>query len=632
MIVHQVRLRNNVGDVTKKNKRQQITKEGAMKPRYLLVLLCLVGVIVCSYGCSGGGGSDATVTTSQPGAVFPTLNAASQVCAGCHSKNIAAVYLDSTGMPLPGSPTIAQEYARSVHNTEAFATCAQCHNPAAGHPNPTTADVNPDASGTCLNCHASLGLPHLQANPATFDDHAPAQFVDLALTAYNTGAKGGCRSCHNPHDTTSRISLFKDYANFSGHGDIHGEGWIHYRWKGTNRASCQRCHTTSGFISQITGKGGVVTFDAADNTKQTLYCNGCHENYSYKMRSTSAVTAVYQSGTSSVPIFGTFSDASDPNPVIDPVTGSQTAQNTFPNIGKSNLCMNCHTARTIGDNIKKTAANAAFDFKNLSFINSHYLTGGATVYAVSGYEFTGLAYANRSSYQHNQIGTILQPATGTGGPCVGCHMTPARHTFKGWTKDASTEKITGIVSLACAACHSDMTAEEMNVEKERFEAALAALKAQLDAKGFYFAESNPYFFTAPYDPTYVAPTDACPTKNLAVLNWQTGGTIVRTWNTTTMKCDISVGVPGTGDTGEKNMGAAYNLNLLIHDPGAYTHNRNYAKRLIWDSIDWADDETMNNSVMATVDALVTAGRLTLAQRDRVVAYYTPRSGPPPARP
>ena len=58
----------------------------------------------------------------------------------------------------------------------------------------------------------------------------------------------------------------------------------------------------------------------------------------------------------------------------------------------------------------------------------------------------------------------------------------------------------------------------------------------------------------------------------------------------------------------------------------------YAKRLIWDSIDWADDETMNDSVMATVDALVTAGKLTSAQRDSVVAYYTPRSGPPPARP
>ena len=603
-----------------------------MKPRHLLYLLCLAGVIAVSCGCSGGGGSDANVTTSQPGAEFPTLNAAAQVCAQCHSKNIAPVYLDSTGTPLAGSPTIVQEYARSVHNTEVFATCAQCHNPAPGHPNPTTVDVNPDATGKCLNCHSTLGLPHLQANPATFVGSAPAQYVDLALTAYDTGAKGGCRSCHNPHDTTSRIALFNDYRNSSGHGDINGEGWIHYRWKGTDRTACQRCHTTSGFISQITGKGGVVVFDANDNTKQTLYCNGCHADYSYKMRSTSAVTAVYQSGTSSTPIFGTFNDVGEPNPVIDPVTGLQTAINTFPNVGKSNLCLNCHSARTIGDNIKKTAVNVAYDFKNVSFINSHYLTGGATLYAVSGYEFTGLTYTNPSFYQHNQIGTTLQPATGTGGPCVGCHMTPARHTFKGWTKDAATEKLTSIVSLSCANCHEGITVAELNEEKERFEAALAALQAQLNAKGIYFSNSNPYFFEAPYDPTYVAPSNACPTKNLPVLNWQTGGTVVRTWNTTTSKCVVTVGTPGTTGTGPNNMGAAFNLNLLIHDPGAYAHNRYYAKRLIWDSIDWADDETMNNSVMTAVDALVTAGKLTAAQRDMFAAYYTGRSGPPPRRP
>jgi hypothetical protein len=310
----------------------------------------------------------------------------------------------------------------------------------------------------------------------------------------------------------------------------------------------------------------------------------------------------------------------------------QTAQNTFPDIGKSNLCMNCHTARTIGDNIKKTAANAAYDFKNLGFVNSHYLTGGATVYAVSGYEFTGLTYANRSSYRHNQIGTTLQPATGTGGPCVGCHMTPARHTFKGWTKDPATEKITSIVSLACAACHSDITPDEVNEEKERFEAALAALEAQLAKKGLYFSPNNPYFFTAPYDPSYEAPTDACPTKNLPVRNWQTGGTSTRKWNVAKSTCDVSVGAPGTDGTGDENMGAAFNYNLLVHDPGAYTHNRVYAKRLIWDSIDWLDDETLNNSVMATVDALVTAGKLSSAQKDMIVAYYTPRSGPPPARP
>jgi len=211
-------------------------------------------------------------------------------------------------------------------------------------------------------------------------------------------------------------------------------------------------------------------------------------------------------------------------------------------------------------------------------------------------------------------------------------MTPARHTFKGWTKDAATEKLTGIVSLSCANCHEGITVAELNEEKERFEAALAALQAQLNAKGIYFSNSNPYFFEAPYDPTYVAPSGACPTKNLPVLNWQTGGTVVRTWNATSGRCVAAVGTPGTTGTGPNNMGAAFNLNLLIHDPGAYAHNRYYAKRLIWDSIDWADDETINNSVMTAVNALVTAGTLTAAQRDMFAAYYTGRSGPPPRRP
>jgi len=238
---------------------------------------------------------------------------------------------------------------------------------------------------------------------------------------------------------------------------------------------------------------------------------------------------------------------------------------------------------------------------------------------------------SKTSYKHNQIGTSLQPATGTGGPCVGCHMTPARHTFKGWTKDPATERITAVTSLSCATCHTDMTPDTMNEEKEMFEAALAALDAQLATKGFYFSVgNNPYFFIAPYDPTYTTPVGACATKNLSVYNWQTGGTTTWTWNGTT--CTRSIGNPGTAGTGDKNMGAAYNLNLLAHDPGAYTHNRTYAKRLIWDSIDWADDEILNNSVMTTVDALVAAGTLTADQKAKIVTYYTPRAGPPPARP
>jgi hypothetical protein len=56
-------------------------------------------------------------------------------------------------------------------------------------------------------------------------------------------------------------------------------------------------------------------------------------------------------------------------------------------------------------------------------------------------------------------------------------------------------------------------------------------------------------------------------------------------------------------TGRHNMGAAFNMNLLEHDPGAYVHNRMYAKRLLYDAIDWADDNSMNFSVGATLSGL-----------------------------
>jgi hypothetical protein len=60
-------------------------------------------------------------------------------------------------------------------------------------------------------------------------------------------------------------------------------------------------------------------------------------------------------------------------------------------------------------------------------------------------------------------------------------------------------------------------------------------------------------------------------------------------------------------TGRLNMGAAFNLNLLEHDPGAYAHNRIYAKRLLYDAIDWADDNQMNYSVGTTLTAACNVG-------------------------
>jgi hypothetical protein len=234
--------------------------------------------------------------------------------------------------------------------------------------------------------------------------------------------------------------------------------------------------------------------------------------------------------------------------------------------------MACHTGRQSGGSIDTSTA----DFSNVSFINSHYLAAGGTVFTATGYEYTGRDYSNPSSYLHDKIGSANAPGTGTNGPCVGCHMsTPEKHLFRPVSKDDSGT-ITAITSTACATCHAggySLTPADLEEENALLGDAKAALDAQLQMRGFYFYAANPYFFTAPY---VVGGT------NTAVKNWLTNG---------------------DSSTGKPNMGAAFNYNLLVHDPGAYTHNRYYTKRLIYDAIDWLDDDNLNSSVSATLNAL-----------------------------
>jgi hypothetical protein len=150
-------------------------------------------------------------------------------------------------------------------------------------------------------------------------------------------------------------------------------------------------------------------------------------------------------------------------------------------------------------------------------------------------------------------------------------------------------------------------------QKAQFVESIEALKDQLATKlGIFFAPYNPYFFIASgFDPTFnqATTTNCLTTSNLPVKNWETGGssTFTPTLSGSNWTCVSTVNVTGTPGTGQNNMGAAYNFNLLEHDPGAYVHNRMYTKRLIYDSIDWADDNVMNYSVGATLEAECSVG-------------------------
>ena len=375
-----------------------------------------------------------------------------------------------------------------------------------------------------------------------------------------------------------------------------GDAWAHYNWDNSassgGRKACQKCHTATGAANYLTSP---ATYNSSNNNfshlsgwtsgtsgtysspqNEVLYCWGCHSNAAKGLlRTPGPITAEY-AGVS-------------PEPV-------------FPDSAGSNVCLACHTGRESGDSIKAKVGN----FSNLSFINSHYLTAGGTVFAVTGYEYAGRDYTIPSTDTHDRIGRGLTGNAAvdtnyTNGPCVSCHLdsrdqnnvnVKRSHTFSPFTRYSPTDNLA--LNPVCVNCHTTRGAGsnaflawfgdeatgatfQGTTHRARYQAALEALSVQLGLKGYYFAESYPYFFMTP---------DNTASGN-AVKNWLSPGDTDTTGAT----------------TGKNNMGAAFNYNLLKHDPGGVAHNRRYTRRLVYDAIDWVDDDIMNYSVSTTLNAL-----------------------------
>lgn len=507
----------------------------------------------------GGCGS-----AKKEGAADPTSTAARVDNSNCTNTCHAAAIDAETGK------NIVFEWMSSAHYKGAvLIDCQSCHGGGSNHfgvgpiPHP-----NPDDDGVCsaATCHGSLGFPHtprltpaILASATIWDNMSSAGYV----TSQNTNK---CRTCHNPHNNTV-LQQNRDWAN-SGHGDKYAAPWIHYDFKA--RDNCNRCHTTTGHIKYVTtkDKSAWAAANSSDKTKEVLRCDGCHKDYNF--------------GAGNVRNYG-------------PVTMDYTDNVfTYPNAGSSNLCIECHAGRETGDTIKNSNQTGTTfrNYSNASFVNSHYLTAGATIFTKSGYEYTGLDYTDPLAYQHKNIGLSSGIPNSTSGPCYGCHMTSPghSHTFR-------PENSTVCANVSCHGASATF-ATITPVPLARFEAALAALKGELEVNPFrkmFWADKNPYFFTN-----------------------TTFSTAVKSWH--------SVGGPVASKTttGKNNMGAAFNYNLLAHDPGAFAHNSFYVKRLIYDSIDWLDDNVLNGSVAATIAALGTAGTITPAEQADALAYLVPR--------
>jgi hypothetical protein len=560
-----------------------------MASRVIAGSLCLATILCALTGCGEN-------NLTGPGV---TKLAQSEACFSnnCHQNAVS-----------PGTgKNIAQEWILSVHNTSNAASCADCHEPAPGHPNScnlchggtpsgapetTCSDVtvNPDAAGKCYKCHGpgSTVMP-LAGFPG--DKH---HFVNSSSASYIITSDAvidkQCRNCHNPHQNTL-LTQHTDWAA-SGHGAVTDAPFTTYDFKtrgtaGVNPATsgavkddCVRCHTTTGYINFVnSGLTNVAAWaQSTDLGKQTIFCYACHydsnngRSYDYARRQVPTAKGFYNFSTANGKVLNVVS---------------------FPDVGESNLCLHCHVGRDSGATIKLVAATGV-NFSKQGLLQSHYLSGGGTVYRTTGYQFysSSAKYSDPSYFEHGSIGVngfLAEDGTntGTGGPCIGCHMSPDRHTLSAVGEDSSGN-ISSIDSPMCVHCHYNhgpgadysWTTAKLQAQQDGFNAALAALQLALNnhTPPIYFVLNYPYVVSIP--------------------------------NGTAANQFINF---GNADT----MGATFNYMLLLKEPGAWAHNDYYTRRLIYDSIDYIDNGLLDNSVEATINAL---SGLTSTQKTNAINY------------
>jgi len=571
-----------------------------MNERLAVRAIALVGMVIGLYGCGTGVGSPNGRSVA----------ADSAACVDCHSKTHA--YSKVTG------EKIVDEWKTSRHAFMNAAGCNDCHETNAQHGGSGTCSschgggtsvptVPADANGKCYKCHGTSfpedimmakAPQHFNAYTAVsknrFTNTGPASYVSEQLV-------GKCRACHNPHDPTTVLqynrywaqggmadvnagartgvqngnyNLGRDfkvhgttvpanlayvnssptYANFTGAAALAvnlDPNKNVDKFGNVYTPVCVRCHTTTGYINFVESGFKTLAPFGTGTSKEVTDCRACHVDYNYKKtRNVGAVKLYYN-----------YSANRNGNSVK-----IQNIATQYPEFGKSNMCVPCHSGRGAGDIIKRFPAG--FDFSNAASPSAHDFAGAGTIAGLTGYHFDGREYV-LSPAQHETIGM-----SGSGtiqGPCITCHMNtanrPQSHLFQtiehgvefatyttvnnitaDWPYSTSRTgpgalTVSEVLSRTCSnyACHvgtgtSTVTPATLNVDKLGYISALTTLNRWLAiARG---ANSN---------------------TNWVFPNFSTQ------W-------------------APDSMGANFNLGLLNNEAGAYVHRPVYVKRLIFDSI------------------------------------------------
>jgi trimeric autotransporter adhesin len=449
-----------------------------------------------------------------------THNSLGMACVTCHNSEIH-------------SPDTS--FSAAVNN------CFTCH----GAPNSAHYLVKTSLSASqCGACHNPSGhnpAPDPRVTRAHFNGYS--SYVNPGYAAAYVTPRTACADCHKAGAPASAddaaLKNFRSDWAASGHGDTSSLAWkssASHDWKstgapgataatGSGANDCVRCHSASGFQRFLQDGSVAPVGDRADHSSEPLACSACHDP-DFGVKKLPPVTAYYN-----------YSSAA---------TGKLVAGRTFADYGKSNVCLSCHAGRTGAGTFQAIKAQTVLQpysssfWRNLPYLDGHYLASGGVLGGVAGYQYPGQQYGSGSA-GHGAVA-----ASSGEGPCVGCHMQESSHRYQ------------AVAGQICETCHGsgNMTAETVAARKSAFAAALKALQAALILKGYPPLLDGNGAFAYPY---------------FKASNW------------------------GDGATGPGNMGAAHNFSVLSHDPGAFAHNPTYAKRLIRDSIDWLYNGSVDRS-------------------------------------
>jgi mono/diheme cytochrome c family protein len=588
-----------------------------------------------------------TTVGSVTSSLASPLNDQFRLCTQCHG------YTNPAGL-LMGSGTVASGTALvGHHETSWYRIIGTTHfnnldNPTNGITGyviriPKTAGAyasttNPNAR-TCFDCHGHEAKTNTQnSNPgdiAKYDATKATIYTDWAQSSHAGGllAAKVAAAGSAPRSTAQVDTVMNTAVN-----ETTAAAWLHYDWSSTSRQACQQCHTATGASNYLSNpatynntKNDFQHLDQwtpaskTSNQRELLYCWACHSNAAPGIRRTPGViTADYN------------------------YSGVTAA---FPDVGDSNICIACHRGMgASGESISSTTAltDATITGGTQGPITGHYLAAAGFMYVKNGFTafidptttVPGGTYTYGASYTmyygsgstpsgqisstHRKLGTTLingdshNPAVFTpgnfdsNGPCVTCHMQAAGQPTR--STSHTLEINANAFNQVCINCHAtegtttltgdNFIAVFVDPQGEVFQDALTLAKTILknNYRITYDNTIYPYFF----DDALGAPGFATQVKN---------------WTRT--------GVAGvtalSASDARKLMGACFNIQILDREPAAFVHARTYVRRLVYDTIDFLDDKTINLSVGATALATTpgTYGKGAAAYTDGTLTTLSP---------